>query len=417
MSTPDGFDRLITTWLDELAPMREPDGLLETVTGQIQRTRRLPGWALLERWLPMQTRAKFGAIPRTAIILVTLGILALILTAVAIGAQPSQRLAPLFGPAGNGRIFSIENDDIYVADPGSDVVPQPFDVTPGKEKAPTVTNDGSRVIYERTDGGASSPSTFMIAAADGTDVPRAITSRTFASVRDWWPSPDGTLVAVVSPEGASENLTLIRTDGSGTRSVLLGLVATTATWSPDGHHLMITAQDATTTKVYVVDINGGPPTLIRSGGKDDFAWLTYSPDGKRIAYDLAAPDQRPGKVMRVFVADADGTGEQMVEVSPDSDSEAGGFWSPDGTLLVVNVGRGNPHTLAIVPVDGGGPAVMSEGFYGTSGLYMVWAPDGRSVLAWRETGGGVASVDATTGTTTMLPWTSTDWPNWQRVAP
>ncbi len=120
MSNPDGFDRLITTWLDELAPMREPDGLLETVTGQIERTRRRPGWALLERWLPMQTRAKFGAIPRTAIILVTLGILALILTAVAIGAQPSRRLAPLFGLAGNGKVFSDSDGDIYVTDPGSE---------------------------------------------------------------------------------------------------------------------------------------------------------------------------------------------------------------------------------------------------------------------------------------------------------
>ena len=118
MSNPDGFDRLITTWLDELAPMREPDGLLETVTGRIERSRRRPSWALLERWLPMQTRAKFGAIPRTAIILVTLGILAAVLTAVAIGAQPS-RLPPPFGVARNGSIAYSVDGDIYLADPRS----------------------------------------------------------------------------------------------------------------------------------------------------------------------------------------------------------------------------------------------------------------------------------------------------------
>ena len=114
-SNPDGFDRLITAWLDELAPMREPDGLLDAVTGQMKRTRRLPGWALLERWLPMQTRAKFGAIAGPRIILVTLGILAaMLLTAVAIGAQPSSKsdLAPLFGVAGNGRVYS-DSGGIY----------------------------------------------------------------------------------------------------------------------------------------------------------------------------------------------------------------------------------------------------------------------------------------------------------------
>ena len=42
MTAPDGFDRLLTTWLDERAPMREPDGLLETVTGRIERTRPAP---------------------------------------------------------------------------------------------------------------------------------------------------------------------------------------------------------------------------------------------------------------------------------------------------------------------------------------------------------------------------------------
>ena len=105
-----------------------------------------------------------------------------------------------------------------------------------------------------------------------------------------------------------------------------------------------------------------------------------------LAYESAAPDQRPSKAMRVFVANADsGTGERVVEVSPDSDFEGGrDSGSPDGTRLVINVGGANPHTLAVVPVDGGGPAVMSDGFYGTNGLYMVWAPDGQSVLAWRD---------------------------------
>ena len=52
-------------------------------------TRRLPGPVLIERWLPMQTQARFGAIPRTAIILVTLGLLAALLTAIAVASQPS----------------------------------------------------------------------------------------------------------------------------------------------------------------------------------------------------------------------------------------------------------------------------------------------------------------------------------------
>ena len=353
--------------------------------------------------------------PRTAIILVTLGLLAAVLTAVAIGAQPSTRpdLAPLFGLAGNGRVFSIQDDDIYVTDPGTDT-PRPFIESPLIELAPTVTNDGSNIIYERKDGDAS---TFMIAAADGSSEPRALTPQPFTSIRDWWPSADGRFVAVVSPEGAVDNLAVIRTDDGTVRPLPLGIAATTVSWSPDGERFLVTAKSASATDMYLVPVNGEAPTLLRSGGKDDFQWLWYSPDGQRIAYSSAAPEARYGKSMRVFVANADGTDERVMEVLATSDFEMGGFWSPDGTRLVINVGSGNPHTLAIVSVDGDDPPVMSSPFYGTEGLYMVWAPDGKSVLVYRDPDGGIALVDATTGETTTLPWKSTDWPWWQRLAP
>ena len=214
MSNLDGFDRLITAWLDELAPMREPDGLLESVTGQMQRTRRLPGWALLERWLPMQTRAKFGADPRTAIILVTLGIVAALVTAVAIGAQPSSKsdLAPLFGVAGNGRVFSDSSGDIYVTDPGSNS-PQPFVTNPQFELYPTMTNDGSRLIYQRNDG---SKSVLMSAAADGSDEPRQLAGE-FATLEEWWPSPDGTLPAASTARQSRETASRWPAPGDATR--------------------------------------------------------------------------------------------------------------------------------------------------------------------------------------------------------
>ena len=103
MSSPVDFDRTLSAWLDELAPMREPEGLTYAVLARTRRTRRIPGWATLERWFPMQTTYKFGAVPRTAIILVTLALLtALLGIAIALGASPPRKL-PAAGRSGRER--------------------------------------------------------------------------------------------------------------------------------------------------------------------------------------------------------------------------------------------------------------------------------------------------------------------------
>ena len=117
MSSPFDFDRRLTAWLDEQAPMREPEGLADAVLARTRRTRQLPGWATLERWLPMETRYKFGAVPRTAIILVILAVLLAVLSAIAVGQQPSPKLPPPLGVARNGLIAFDDGGDIWVVNP------------------------------------------------------------------------------------------------------------------------------------------------------------------------------------------------------------------------------------------------------------------------------------------------------------
>jgi hypothetical protein len=432
MNGPDGFDRLITTWLDELAPMREPDGLLEAVTGQIQRTRRSPSWALLERWLPMQTRAKFGAIPRTAIILVTLGILALILTAVAIGAQPSTRseLAPLFGLAGNGRVFSNVDGDLYVAEPGSEV-PQPFVTSPRTELYQTMTNDGSHVVYQVNDGDTSA---LMIAAADGTGEPRQLGGEP-ATLGDWWPSPDGTLVAMTPPGDAPEDIIIVPANGDEPWTLPIGTKIMTFVWENDGQHLLVITdanQPGVDTQrgaeIHRVATAGGPVTPVSylPGG---IRWLNLAPDGRRMSYaTLDEPCCDQGGVMQAWVANVDGTDARRVTDSVGDIWEDSAFWSPDGTRVAMSTGYGAEFRVAIVAVDEDGPSVLSDPITlsrpidrssdvnNLESIRVEWAPDGTSLLLWRDADPEVMSINATTGETTTLPWTSTDWPVWQRVA-
>ncbi len=91
MSDRPTFDRILTAWLDEQAPTREPAGLLERVTTEVAATRRLPGWVVPERWLPMQTTARLGPGSRAVIILALLSLLIASLAAIGVGAQPSPK--------------------------------------------------------------------------------------------------------------------------------------------------------------------------------------------------------------------------------------------------------------------------------------------------------------------------------------
>ena len=53
MTARDDFDRHLAAWLDDRAPMREPEPLLGQVLARTARTRRRPAWLIPERWIPM----------------------------------------------------------------------------------------------------------------------------------------------------------------------------------------------------------------------------------------------------------------------------------------------------------------------------------------------------------------------------
>ena len=88
MTSFDDLDRRLTARLDERAAPRAPDGLSGAISKRIAGTSQRPAWATLERWIPMETRAQFGAVPRAVVVLALLALLTLVMaTALAIGAS------------------------------------------------------------------------------------------------------------------------------------------------------------------------------------------------------------------------------------------------------------------------------------------------------------------------------------------
>jgi hypothetical protein len=260
MSTHPELGRALSSWLEhELAP-HAPDDLLSGAIAEIDRTSRRPSWRIPERWIPMPITLRLVVIPRAAMLLVIMALLAILATAVvSIGGRPNQLsaavLPPPTGPAANGLIAYDSAGDIWVVNPdGSD--PHQLTTSAALEHSPVWSRDGTMLAYWSQDA-ASSPSSLIVVDADGSD-PR-----------------------VIATDDAG------RTPDNG-----LGL-----DWAPDGQHVAYSlggdGSPRADEHVYVAAVDGsgvemvGDPTLI--GRKP-----TYSPDGATIAFTGSLEGTPPG---------------------------------------------------------------------------------------------------------------------------
>ena len=112
MTLNDGFDRTVSDWLDEQAGHGMP-GYLDEVLTRTTRTRQRPWWSSPERWLPVQSTARFAQVPRMAWLLVVLGLVVALGTAILVVGSPKRPPSP-FGPAAQGNVLYAGTDgDIY----------------------------------------------------------------------------------------------------------------------------------------------------------------------------------------------------------------------------------------------------------------------------------------------------------------
>ena len=412
MTTPNGLDSRLTAWLGDEAPARAPDGLLNEVARRAAGTRHRPGWATSERWIPMETRAQLGAIPRTAILLVTLGLLLAAFAAIALGATgtPAPNLPPPFGLAGNGLIAYDSGGDIWLmqAD-GTDRrrVTQGPDI----DLVPTWSRDGTRLAFwswpveAAPSAGQSSPSTLMshlkatdrgslvVTEADGShrQVLASDVSLSGGSLAVAW-APDDRRIAITrangiavamdvvsldgspvvhlgpgqdpawSPDGttiafrAQPGIMLVDAGGNSSARRLTTMVAwdgydfARPLWSPDGSKILFYAQGH---DIWVVDTATGTERQVTTDSADEY-WPAWSPDGTRIAFSRVLD---PGNRPRFVVVDADGSNESLLGTTPEAEG-LDPAWSPDGTLLVGGVpDPANPSgwILHLLPVSNEGP--------------------------------------------------------------
>ena len=202
-------------------------------------------------------------------------------------------------------------------------------------------------------------------------------------------SPDGKYVVSVTDEAGKSSLWLRNIPtGSNTQILPPGTEAlASAAFSPDGNYIFYRrAVDATAASFLLarMPVLGGTPQVVV---RDVDRGPTFSPDGKRIAY-MRGNDPDVGKY-RILSANVDGSEEKVLFLDklpvPDTLS-----WSPDGKTIAFNsyAHENMPAQVHLLDVAGGKETPLTadsgRGFYN-----VVWNPDGRSLLVtFQDISGG-----------------------------
>jgi eukaryotic-like serine/threonine-protein kinase len=199
---------------------------------------------------------------------------------------------------------------------------------------------------------------------------------TFAAI-----SPDGKYVVSVVDDNGKESLWL-RNVPSGSNTQVLDpdpLMIRSPAFSPDGSFIFYrkaVAANQNTFRVYRMPVLGGTPRL---SARDVDAGPTFSPDGKRMAYEREN-DPEVGKY-RLLSSNLDGSDEKVIQIGslPGPDTLS---WSPDGRRIALNsYSQSNAQgQISTVEISNAKDTPLTS-FTDRRFSDLTWTPDGRGLLA------------------------------------
>lgn len=239
-----------------------------------------------------------------------------------------------------------------------------------------------------------------------------------AGTIDDWPSwsPDGTriLFGRRAALGTTSEIFVVNADGTGETRLTSGAFDITPAWSPDGAHFAFIRNDGgPTSSVMVANADGS--NIVNTGAHSMIS-PTWSPDSSQIAYTDLDPTAGKNGANRIFVMNADGSGQHAIKTdicrpggasSPD--------WAPDGSgiAFACQTEYGGLHWLAFVAPDGSGFRKLTAD--GAIAFGQVsWSPDSTR-LAVSVAIKGIYVLDVATGSSAsigMAGQTTTGWVDW-----
>jgi Tol biopolymer transport system component len=438
VSTNVDLDRKVAALLADTAAPREPAGLLNAVLFTTRRTRPRPRWLALIKEPPMRTNSRLAVGSPTfrlaSIMALTVALILAAAAAVVIGASPKPSLAPPlppFGPAANGSLIYEKAGDIWVADSdGSNA--KPIITGPTLDHYPGYSHDGTKISWGR---GPDSDLGLWVANTDGSDAHQVMAAAQWGDF-----TPSDTQLAMTRTLNGHLVISVVDVDGSNLHNLDIGTIEPRG-WlmprPPDGQELIFTGRPNPGKKdlgIFAVNLDGtglrtiGAISTTESGDSDrpgqsypieriSFQDPTLSPDGKLLTYWSWEPVNGPGTPSDGYVHVRDLTTGEDHRVSIMTDNASGVLprFSPDGKSILARSNSGGGTQLAIGAADGSAPGVPFGPTYDYNASQdQQWSPDGTRVYL---TIAGVTSIiEVASGETTALKDVPS-MPGWQRLAP
>jgi Tol biopolymer transport system component len=380
-------DRVIATWLTEIAPEGHVDYLDETLSA-LDRVRQRPVWASPGRWLPVQMTLPRVVVPRASpyLALLALLLIGLIIALAVAGGQ--RRLPAPFGLAATGLVAFESGGDILVANADGSGR-RPLVATPGAQWSPTFSRRGDRIAYWSAPN-LGDPASLFVADADGSNA-RLLTGEQRFSVPDALPalswSPDDQRLAV-SSDG---DLYVVNVDGTDVQPIgepyhqRYGPV-----WSPDGTLIAYTGQplgdpyDQTSSWVIAPD-GSGDLEVIPAEGRWEIANVnpSWSPDGRSLLVHTGGAFD--GDDTDISIAQRDAAGgwtHRSIVKGPTWDYHPS--WSNSGTQFsfIRLVEGSNPEQLQLMVADADGSSVRRVSTAAPRFNAQCWSPDDRFIRSF-----------------------------------
>ncbi len=247
------------------------------------------------------------------------------------GAEAPETATPLelrtprgiaWSPAGDRLLLVSETEGacaLHLFTPASKEVVR---LTPEKQSnfEPSWSPDGKYIAYVRNDNMSAKGCDLYRISVAAPHVVERLTTDDAAKVGTAW-SPDGRWIAFAWIDEPSIGVVSVSDPKSPPRRI--GVHADQLAWSPDSSSLAYIRFQAGVEEageLRVVDREGKKDRVLL-GGAGFKAHPTWSPDGKRIAFDWAK-DKHP----QIFVVNADGSDLRQVTSLPDGASQP--VWAP-----------------------------------------------------------------------------------------
>ena len=196
-------------------------------------------------------------------------------------------------------------------------------------------------------------------------------------------SPDGQNIVYVERDGELSSLWLQRAGTSNPLQLLPPekLIYNNPSFTRDGNTVYYSKCQGGC-RLHKMPVFGGveTPLNVRADSR-----VTFSPDGKRMAYVRSAVEEAGQVVVRVFVANVDGTGETYLNWQGDGRSYQGGApaWSPDGNVIALSIlmnesgGRTFMKVIGLGVNDGAESTLIPAWGYIRD---VVWLADGSGII-------------------------------------